>query len=115
MILTPLAQADGIVKNRPALCLRELPPWGDVLVCGISTQLRQCAPNFDEIIARADPDFAPSGLVAASVVRLGFRAALPRNRVLGSIGSVSPERHARLLRRLASHLTERIEGPANKS
>ncbi len=29
IILTPLPQADGVVKNRPALLLRELPPFGD--------------------------------------------------------------------------------------
>lgn len=109
VILTPLPQADGIVKNRPALFLRELPLWGDVLVCGISTQLRQFASNFDDMISRADTDFSASGLVADSVVRLGFLAVLPRTRILGAIGSVSPERHARLLERLAAYLTERIK------
>jgi len=37
VILTPLPQADGPPKNRPALILRGLPPFGDFLVCGIST------------------------------------------------------------------------------
>ena len=38
VILTPMPQADGKVKNRPALYLREMPPFRDALVCGISTQ-----------------------------------------------------------------------------
>jgi len=39
VILTSMPQADGQVKNRPALFLRILPPFDDALVCGISTQL----------------------------------------------------------------------------
>lgn len=47
IVLTPLLQADGVRKPRPALLLRELPPFGDFLVCGISTQLTQAVPRFD--------------------------------------------------------------------
>jgi len=78
VILTPLPQADGVVKNRPALFLREMPPFGDVLVCGISTQLHQQTPDFDELITRSDSDFVISGLVADSAIRLGYLAVLPR-------------------------------------
>jgi len=112
VILAPLPQADGMVKNRPALFLRELPAWGDVLVCGISTQSRQVALNFDEAISRTDSDYSDSGLVADSTIRLGFLAVLPRRRIIGVIGSVTPERHARLLERLAAHLTEHIKKTA---
>jgi mRNA interferase MazF len=59
VVLLPLAQADGQVKPRPAVALRELPGFGDWLVCGISTQLHQCVPGFDEPIASGDADFAP--------------------------------------------------------
>lgn len=48
IVLTPLPQANGQVKNRPALFLRVMPPFNDALVCGISTQLRQQLPNFEE-------------------------------------------------------------------
>ncbi len=37
VILTPIPQADGVVKNRPAVVLREMPPYKDFLVCGVST------------------------------------------------------------------------------
>ena len=107
VILTPLPQADGVVKNRPALFLREMPPFGDVLVCGISTQLHQQTPDFDELIMRSDSDFVISGLVADSVIRLGYLAVLPRKGIIGSIGAVSPERHTRLLRKLSAYLVER--------
>ena len=111
VILTPLPQTDGRVKNRPALLLREFPPYGDFLVCGLSTQLRQFIPNLDDLISRADADFSASGLIEGSVIRLGFLAILPRNKIVGVIGAVSSERHARLLERLASYLTESIEKP----
>ena len=37
VIIVPMPQADGAVKNRPAVVLREMPPFRDVLVCGVST------------------------------------------------------------------------------
>jgi len=155
IVLTPLPQADGRVKNRPALILREFPPYGDFLdlyakvashsltalktsskcsfipyklrflvsfrlvmkhdptfayaslVCGISTQIRQAVP-FDDIIRHSDADFPETGLVAESLIRLGFLAILPRSNILGGIGTVAPERHAMLLRRLARHLIEKL-------
>jgi mRNA interferase MazF len=102
--LASLPQADGFVKPRPAVLLRQMPPFGDWLVCGISTQLQQRVPDLDELIERTDPDFAGSGLKAPSVIRLGFLTTLPGRRFLGIVGSISRERHQRLLRRLSDHL-----------
>jgi mRNA interferase MazF len=58
IILIPLPQADGKIKNRPAVILREMPSYGDFLVCGVSTQLRQRVEGFDELITTNDQDFA---------------------------------------------------------
>ena len=104
IVLTPLPQANGQVKNRPALFLRVMPPFNDALVCGISTQLRQHLPNFDELITDQDNDFLASGLVADSVIRLGFLAVIPQTQLMGSIGSIAPERHRRLLQNLSDYL-----------
>ncbi len=112
VILTPLPQADGTTKNRPALLLRELPPFGDYLACGISTQLHQAVPEFDDIISKDDADFADSGLLSNSVIRLGFLAVLPSQRIVGAIGQVAPERHAGLLRTLGKHLIANVGGGA---
>jgi mRNA interferase MazF len=38
--LTPLPQADGLIKNRPVILLREIPGFGNFLVCGISVHKR---------------------------------------------------------------------------
>jgi mRNA interferase MazF len=69
VVLTPLPQANGQTKIRPAILLRQMPPFGDWLVCGLSTQLRQEVVGFDEIIEPSHPDFEMSGLKAASLIR----------------------------------------------
>lgn len=104
VVVTPLPQADGQVKNRPAVILRTMPPHGDLLVCGVSTQLHHETQGFDDVIRPSDPDFAASGLKAASLIRLGFLVVLPVSSFLGSIGSISPEGHRHLLQRLSDHL-----------
>jgi mRNA interferase MazF len=110
VVLVALPQADGALKNRPALVLRELPGYGDLLICGISTQVHQCVPDFDEILDERQSDFRTSGLLQASLIRLGFLYATPRRKVLGAIGSISIERHNRLVKRLADYLMR--VGPA---
>ena len=104
VVLTPLQQADGLLKNRPTLLLRELPPFGDFLICGISTQVHLAMPGFDEIILPENTDFLASGLVAPSVIRLGFLAVLPRKKIAGSIGAIAQDRHHRLLDNLSKYL-----------
>lgn len=104
VVLTPLPQSDGKIKNRPAVVLREMPFFGDFLVCGVSTQVRQLVPGFDELITDQDADFQASGLIATSIIRLGFLAVLPRKNIVGSIGAISTERHRRLLERLSAYL-----------
>jgi len=106
VIIVPLPQSDGMVKNRPAVILREMPPFQDPLVCGLSTQLRQATKDFDEVISSRDADFHASGLKDESLIRLGFLAVIPRNQIAGSIGSISSERHKRLLQRLSKYLRQ---------
>ena len=74
VVLTPIPQADGVIKNRPAIILREMPPYRDFLVCGVSTQLDKEVKGFDEVISDTDEDFQSSGLRTSSLVRLGFRS-----------------------------------------
>ena len=106
VILTPLPQADGKVKHRPAVALREMPPYGDFLVCGVSTQVHLAVSGFDDPIIGKDDDFVGSGLMADSLIRLGFLAVLPRKNIVGSIGAIAPERHRCLLQRLSNYLVE---------
>ena len=104
LVLAAIPQVDGSFKTRPALVLRELPPFGDMLICGISTQLRHEVIGFDELISIGDPDFAQSGLRQSSLIRLAFLDVLHSSMVIGKIGTVSPALRLRLLHNLADHL-----------
>ena len=104
VVIVAMPQSDATTKNRPAIILREMPPFQDMLVCGVSTQLHQDVKDFDETIGPADSDFIASGLVARSLIRLGFLTVIPQGQIVGSIGSVSPTRHQRLLTKLSDYL-----------
>lgn len=108
IVLTPVPQADGRLKNRPALYLRQMPPFGDILVCGISTQLHHRVEDFDEVVTGRDADFDRSGLIADSLIRLGFLAVVPQKTLLGNIGSISAERYRRLINHLSDYLRSGI-------
>jgi mRNA interferase MazF len=103
ILLATLRQSDGAAKDRPVVLLRHVPPFDDLLVCGISSQLQQSA-ELDESITPNDADFRTSGLKAASIIRLGFLAVVPRSDFRGRIGSISRTRHRRLLERLAEFI-----------
>lgn len=104
VVLLSLAQVDGKSKLRPAIALRQLPGFGDWLVCGVSTQLAQLVPGFDEEISLSDSDFGSSGLTRPSIIRLGFLQSIPLSAIMGRIGAIAAERHRRLLNNLSRHL-----------
>jgi mRNA interferase MazF len=89
-------------KLRPAVVLRELPgPYGDWLICMVSSQLGQATPRFDEVLTDSDPDFADSGLKTASVIRICRLAVVDRKALLGAVGEISATRLERVRRALA--------------
>lgn len=110
VLLATLVQGDGTLKDRPTLFLKRMPPFQDFLVCGISTQVQQAVPDLDETISPTDADFRTSGLKAASLIRLGYLAVLPRSEFKGRIGSVSATRRQRLLTKLSNFLRPPAEG-----
>lgn len=57
VVLVPLPQADGRIKSRPAIVLRTMPPFADLLVCGISTQLHQEVAGFDDLLDPSHVDY----------------------------------------------------------
>ena len=106
IVLLRLPQPDLLPgKLRPVLVLSELPgPFGDVLVCGISSRLHQAVPQWDEQLTPADPDFTTSGLKVASVIRLNWLAAVSPSVRVGTLGTLAPERLSRLRQRLSDQL-----------
>jgi mRNA interferase MazF len=104
LALALLPQRDGVAKVRPVLLLKKIPPFEDTLVCGVSSQLDQLAPELDELITPNEPDYRTSGLKVPSLIRVGFLAVLPSTVLRGRIGSVSQARHRRLMERLSNFL-----------
>jgi mRNA interferase MazF len=104
VVLLPLRQADGKIKPRPAVALRQLPGFGDWLVCGVSSQLHHFVAGVDEQVSATDPDFGTSGLTGPSLIRLSFLQAVPLSTIMGRIGAIAAERHRRLLSNLSKHL-----------
>ena len=111
VVIARLPQQDGTVKERPALCLRRIPPFDDWLVCGISTQLQQLSPELDETITPADADFRTARLKEASLIRSGYLAVLPASTFKGRIGSISATRLERLRTRLSDFLKPQTTKP----
>lgn len=103
----PIGERDVIYIHigrelRPAICLREMPGHGDLLVCAVSTQLRQCVEGFDEIV---DPNKTPGlGLTRKSVIRLGCLGRVESHESPGRIGHISVPQHRRLLKKLSDYL-----------
>ncbi len=91
LIVAELPQADGRTKPRPVLLLRELPGFGDFLVCGVSSQIHQAQNDFDQIIAVTDAFFGASGLQVSSVVRLNFLSTLSTRRMTRHLGRIPSE------------------------
>jgi mRNA interferase MazF len=108
VVIATISQADGQTKARPAIVLREMPPFDDLLLCGVSTQLHQQVHDFDEVITPGDADFGMSGLRTRSLIRLGYLVVLPIERIMGTIGAIAPERHERLLRMLGAYLVAKL-------
>ncbi len=102
--LLSIRQADGRTKTRPILLLKQMPPFNDWLVCGISTQLHQEHKGFDFVVLDTDAIFAQTGLKGSSVIRLGFLDVIPTSSIPGSIGKIDPVTLKLLLNRLANHL-----------
>jgi len=104
IILFPIQQADGKLKPRPVLLLKQLPGHGDWLGCGISTQLHEFIQGFDLILDLSHTDFKASGLKLPGVIRLGFLSSIPSQKILGAIGNLSDPTVKELLKNLSNYL-----------
>lgn len=103
VVLFKFPQTDQIPgKLRPALVIREIPgPYGDWLICIISSQLSQQIPKFDETIREEDADYGRSGLKTSSVIRISRLAVVNRKDILGSIGNTDSERLVTIKKKLS--------------
>ncbi len=98
--LAALPQSDGQIKLRPVLLLKSLPPFGDFIVCGISTQLRHEQKDMDKILL-PNPE---NRLKQTSLVRLTYLHTLSLGSLQGSIGKILSKLNNEMLHRLATFL-----------
>lgn len=103
VVLIQLPQlAGGPPKSRPALVVALLPGvYQNVLICGISTQLHDLQPDWDDLIEPNDADFSQSGLRRTSAVRPSYLYGADAREIVGAIGRVDAARLSRVRRRLA--------------
>lgn len=104
IVRVDLPQADDMVKVRPVLLLKQVPPFGDWLVCGISSSIGLEVKGFDLVVDENDPLFKKTGLKHSSLIRLGFLSARPKERISDRLGSIGKAMHKLLCDRLADHL-----------
>ncbi len=106
VVLIQLPQvAGGPPKSRPALVLALLPGvYQNILICRISTQLRDLQPDWDDLIEPNDVDFSQSGLRRTSAVRPSYLYGADAREIAGVIGRVDAARLGRVRRRLAQLL-----------
>ena len=67
----------------------------------ISSQLKHYAPDLDEIVTVKDDDFAQSGLLGSSLIRVARIAVIEEGVLIGKIGKVSEDRICRIKKNLA--------------
>ncbi len=106
IVLISMPQADGKTKKRPGLILYKIPPFDDVLICGISSQLKNKVDNLDMIIGQNHPDWNNSGLRVPSLIRVGYIATLPIRLIDGAIGEISGNTYDTLTKNLINFLNE---------
>jgi mRNA interferase MazF len=103
IVLTTIPQDDQ-QKIRPVLILKILPKYNDLLVCAVSSQLKQHISGFDLLLNDKHDAFAVSGLKVSSIFRLSNLAVLAEDDVIGSIGYLRKDLHLILLKTLANYL-----------
>lgn len=104
IVLIALPQADGQIKKRPSLLIKQMPGHGDWLVCGISTQLHHFIKGFDEKLDANHSDYLISKLKAPSIIRLGFLTVVSSKQIPGVLGNVSSKTLKKLTENLVNLL-----------
>jgi mRNA interferase MazF len=97
-------QSDRLIKFRPAVLIKKVPPFDDLLVCAVSTQIQNSVTGLDIVIKESDPDFSKTRLKQSSVIRVGKLATIPAADVEGQIGSIGIARYQQLINQLSRFL-----------
>ncbi len=100
-------QADGKVKLRPAVVLKKLAPYEDLLVCAISSITHLFIPDLDLVIDKDHAEFGSMGLGFPALIRSSFLTTVSISAIQDPIGSISADTLEQLLSNLAKYLSPR--------
>jgi hypothetical protein len=110
VVLTPIPQADSRVKYRPAIILREMPLYGALLVCGVSTQPHHYVQEFSEI----DPATMQETFESNATFHSSFRQRLKLGVETIRIATACATMHALWRKRCPNHPTWCLARSANR-
>jgi len=99
-------QADGEVKLRPAVVLKNLPTGPDLVVCAVSGKLHRYMQGVDILVDEPHSDFPGMGLPFPSLIRSAYLTTVPLTAVQDEIGSVGKDTLHRILAQLTTYLQE---------
>lgn len=97
-------QADGAIKLRPAVVIKQLPAGPDLLVCAISSKLHRAMPGVDIVVNEQHADFTGIGLPFPSLIRCAYLTTVPLSAVQDPIGRLRTETLQLILRQLTAYL-----------
>lgn len=100
IILSRIPTSNLELKRRPALVLRIIPGYNDLLICGISSKLNQYIPDLDCLILQNSNDFTTSGLKEQSIIRTAYVSVMPLNLIEGKLGKISTESYLNVISNL---------------
>lgn len=104
IIKVAFPQSDGQIKFRPAVLIKIVPPFNDLLVCAISTQVQHFISGLDIMLKKEDDDFAQTRLKQNSLIRVAKLVTIPSAEAEGEIGNISNQRYRLLLEQLKNFL-----------
>jgi hypothetical protein len=81
-------QADRKIKYRPAALLKKTEPYGDWIVCAITSKTHPQIKEVDIFINDQHPDFTTWGLNYSGLIRVAFLTAIPESIIEGAIGNL---------------------------
>ncbi|MBP8034642.1 MAG: transcriptional regulator [Bacteroidia bacterium] len=99
-----LQQADGKFKSRPAVAIKQIAPYNDWIVCGISGSIGLEVKGLDIIIDNRHSDFLTWGLPYSGIIRVGFISNISSKYIEGSLGKVSDATHQHIIDNLIGFL-----------
>src|SRR4051794_1977719 len=100
-----MQQADQKIKSRPGILLKEVSPFNDWLICGISSKLHTLNKELDIVLDKEHSDFQQTNLLYPAIIRVGYLATFPEAMIEGVVGSISQKTLKQLKQNLVTFLS----------